>query len=358
MSKLPQPKPHFLAISPYIGGEAKAEGGQRLIRLASNESAIGPSPRAMQAFVEMAGQIHRYPDGASQYLRDALAEKHGLPAEQIICSNGSDAMLTMLARCFAGVGDEVIHTAHGFLMFPLAAKAAGATPVSVAENNCLASVDNILAAITPRTTMIFLANPNNPTGTYLPFSEIERLQASLPANILLVLDGAYSEFMADVADYNNGRALVDKGNVVLVNTFSKIFAMAALRLGWAYCPPHVADALNRAREPFNVNAAAQIAGVAALQDEAHIKAALAQNKTVLQQTSAGLKKLGLAFHPSHANFLLVDFGHFGAENVRLQLKNQGILVRQMGAYGLAQYLRISMGTEEEMTIVLENLARL
>ena len=353
----PEPRPGLLGIAPYIGGEAKSESVRRLIRLASNEGALGPSPRAAAAYQALAGELHRYPDGGSVELTEALARRHGLEADRLVLGAGSDELLSLIARAYAGPGDEVLFPEYGFLMYAIAARTVGATPVTARETNLTADVDALLAAVTPRTRILYLANPNNPTGSCLPVSELRRLHAGLPGSVLLVIDAAYAEFVT-AADYSAGAELVrDSQNVVMARTFSKLYALAALRLGWAYCPPAVASILHRVRGPFNVNAAAQAAGIAALEDEAFLDAARRHNEVCRGWFAARLRDLGLIVHPSAGNFLLVDFSPWGeAEAVRLHLKERGILVRQMGAYRLPSHLRITIGRSEEMHEVAEILA--
>ena len=353
----PVPRPGIFDIAPYIGGEAKAEGTQRLIRLASNEGALGPSPRAAAAYQALAGELHRYPDGGSAALTLALARRHGLEAERIVLGAGSDELLSLITRAYAGPGDEVLYPEHGFLMYPIAARTVGATPVAAPETNLTASVDALLAAVTPRTRILFLANPNNPTGSYLPAAELKRLHAGLPGTVVLVIDAAYAEFVT-AADYAAGEELVrDSDNVVMARTFSTLYALAALRLGWAYCPPAIAGVLHRVRGPFNVNAAAQAAGIAALEDETFLDAARRHNEVCRQWFAERLTGFGLTVHPSAGNFVLVDFSAWGdAEAVRLHLKERGILVRQMGVYKLPSCLRITIGRSDEMHEVAEALA--
>ena len=353
----PQPRPGLLGIAPYIGGEAKSESARRLIRLASNEGALGPSPRAAAAYQGMAGELHRYPDGGSVELAEALARHYGLEADRLVLGAGSDELLSLIARAYAGPGDEVLFPEYGFLMYAIAARTVGATPVTAPETNLTADVDALLAAITPRTRILYLANPNNPTGSCLPASELRRLHAGLPGHVLLVVDAAYAEFVT-AADYSAGADLVrESENVVMARTFSKLYALAALRLGWAYCPPAVASILHRVRGPFNVNAAAQAAGIAALKDEAFLDAARRHNEVCRGWFATRLRDLGLVVHPSAGNFLLVDFSPWGeSEAVRLHRKERGILVRQMGAYRLPSCLRITIGRSEEMHEVADVLA--
>ena len=352
----PTPRPGILDIAAYVGGESKIAGATRVIKLASNESALGPSPRAMAAYQALAGELHRYPDGASAELRAALGERYGLDPERIVCGAGSDELIALLMRGYVGPGDDVVYSRHGFLMYPIAAKSVGANPIAAPERNLTADVDALLAAVTPRTRVVFLANPNNPTGTYLPRDEMKRLHAGLPSSVLLVIDAAYSEFVVR-NDYSAGEDLVvAHDNVVMMRTFSKIYALAALRLGWAYCPPAVADVLNRIRGPFNVNAPALAAGVAALRDQAAVDAARTHNDVWRPWLADALSRIGLTVTPSVANFLLVHFSD--AEAANAHLLRHGIITRKMAAYGLPQCLRISVGTEDECRAVAEALAAL
>jgi histidinol-phosphate aminotransferase len=338
-------KPHILTIAPYIGGEAKGT-----TRLASNESAYGPPPAAIEALRHMATDIHRYPDGMSEALREALGKKHGIVPGQIVCGAGSEELIRLLAQAYAGSGDEILYPQYGFLMYSIAAKAVGATGIAAPETSLTADVDALLARVTPRTKLLYLANPNNPTGTMLPRAEIARLHKNLPPHVLLILDAAYCEFVTR-EDYSAGDELVAAGNVVVLRTFSKIYALAGLRLGWAHCPPAVADALNRVRGPFNVSAPAQVAGLAALGEEAFIHHAKTMNEKVKAAFVAALPRPSV---PSACNFVLAEFGP-EAEKTRQKLKEKGILVRQMGAYGLPHCLRITIGTSGEMEQVLNAL---
>ena len=352
----PIPRPGILEVAPYVGGESKVAGVDRVIRLASNESALGPSPRAIAAYQALAHEIHRYPDGGSTALRDALARHYGLDAARIVCGAGSDELIALLVRAYVGPGDDVVYSRHGFLMYEIAARTAGATPIAAAEKNLTADVDALLAAVTPTTRIVFLANPNNPTGTYLGAKEVARLHAGLPRSVLLIIDAAYAEFVSR-NDYEPGVALVDKAeNVVMLRTFSKIYALGGMRLGWAYCPPGVADVLNRVRGPFNVNAAAQAAGVAALADVAAVDRAREHNDIWLPWFSRELAALGLTVNPSVGNFVLVRFRDAAAAFAHLQ--SRGILTRKMGSYHLPEWLRITSGTEDEMRRVVAVLREL
>lgn len=349
----PVPRPGIMEIAAYVGGESALAGHSRVIKLSSNESPLGASPRAIEAFRAEAETLNHYPDGGAKRLREAIAARYGLDTGRIVCGAGSDELLALLARAYAGPGDEVIYTEHGFLMYPIVTRSAGATPVVVRETDYRADVDLILDAVTPRTRIVFLANPNNPTGTYLPAEEVERLRSGLPQNVLLVIDAAYAEYVTR-NDYDSGVRLVEANdNVVMTRTFSKIYGLAALRLGWAYCPATVADVLNRIRGPFNVNAAAIAAGAAAMADVAHVDRACAHNERWLAWTADELSKLGLKCTPSVGNFVLVHFpAERSAEAALAFLNGRGIIPRRVAGYGLPDCLRITIGTEDDMRAVL------
>jgi histidinol-phosphate aminotransferase len=353
------PRPGIMGIAPYVGGESKAPGAVRPIRLASNESALGPSPDAIAAYRALAGEIYRYPDGGAADLRLALGRHHNLHPDRIVCGAGSDELIGLLLRAYAGPGDEVLYSEHGFLMYPIGAMAVGAVPVAVPEQNLTADVDEFLARITERTRIVFVANPNNPTGTYLPANEIARLHAGLPPHIVLAIDAAYAEFV-NRNDYEAGVTLVNRAeNVVMLRTFSKIYALAGLRLGWAYCPPAIADVLHRIRGPFNVSAPALAAGVAAVEDTESLALARAHNERWQPWLFERLAGLGLPLTPSVGNFVLPRFPdrpRHDAESAFAFLQSRGILTRKVAAYGLPQHLRITIGTGEEMEIVAAALA--
>jgi histidinol-phosphate aminotransferase len=352
-------KPGIGDISPYVGGESGIAGVDRIIKLSSNESALGPSPKATAAMEAALADTFRYPDGGCTDLRAALGNEHGLDPAQIVCGAGSDEIFSFLSRAYAEAGDEVLYNEHGFLMFPIVTRLVDATPVKVAEKDLCADVDAFLAAVTDKTKILFLANPNNPTGSYLPLSELQRLRAGLPDHVLLVLDGAYAEFVT-ADDYSPGVELVDAGdNVVMTRTFSKIYGLGGVRLGWSYCPPEVADVLNRIRNPFNVSAIAQAAGLAALKDTTFIAKALADNETLRAWATEKLTAIGLTVPPSVANFVLVRFPYEEGKNAEAAdafLKSKGIIVRRMGGYGLPNSLRISIGVQDEMTALVDALS--
>jgi histidinol-phosphate aminotransferase len=351
MATRPQSRPGILGIAPYVGGEARIAGVDRPIRLASNESALGPSAAAVAAYCSLAGEIHRYPDGNAELLRGTLGRRHGLDQDRIVCGAGSDELIALLLRCYAGPGDEVLYSRHGFLIYPIGTLAVGATPVAAPEQALTTDVDALLERVTSRTRAVFIANPNNPTGTYLGAAELSRLHAALPASVLLAIDSAYAEFV-NRNDYEAGVALVDRAdNVVMLRTFSKIYALAGLRLGWAYCPLAIADVLNRVRGPFNVSAPAIAAGVAAVEDVAALERARAHNDAWLPWFSDRLSAIGLALTPSVANFVLPRFPDMPDRNADAAfrfLQSRGILTRKMAAYGLPRHLRITIGTGAEM----------
>jgi histidinol-phosphate aminotransferase len=352
MTRFP-PRPGILEVEPYVGGEAKIPGIAEPIRLAANENPLGPSPKAVEAFGTVAAELHRYPDGGATALRAALAELHGLDPAKIVCGAGSDELIGLLVRAYAGPGDEVLYSAHGFLMYPIAAKTAGATAVAAPERNLTADVDALLASVSERTRLVFLANPNNPTGTYLPESEVRRLLDGLPEQALLVLDAAYAEYV-EAPDYADGARLVEEtGRVVMTRTFSKVYGLASLRLGWVYCPAEVADVLNRVRGPFNVGVPAQAAGVAALGDQEHIRASVAHNSTWRAWFGEQLARLNMRAEPSQGNFVLVPFADAAA--AAEYLKSRGIIVRRMAGYGLPDHLRVTIGTESEMRALVAAL---
>jgi histidinol-phosphate aminotransferase len=353
----PQPQSGILGITPYKGGESAVQGIADVRKLSSNESPLGPSPKAQAAFAALAKELHRYPDGASDALRTAIGRHHGLDPDRIVCGNGSDELIGLLTAAFAGPGDEVLYSRHGFLMYPIAAMAHGATPVVAAEKDLTADVDALLAKVTTKTKIVFLANPNNPTGTYLSTREVKRLRDGLPAHVLLVIDAAYAEYVTR-NDYSAGAELVDSGdNTVMTRTFNKIYGLAALRIGWLYAPANITDIVNRTRGPFNVNAAAQAAAVAALADIAHIDAARTHNDIWLPKLIDGARTLGLGATQSVGNFVLIRFGAAPKDAAAADrfLRSRGLILRAMAAYGLGDSLRATIGTEEENTRLLAAL---
>jgi histidinol-phosphate aminotransferase len=353
-----RPRPGILEIEPYVGGKAEVEGMANVIKLSANEAALGPSPKVVAALRAAASVAHRYPDGSARALRDAIGGRFDLDPERIVCGSGSDELIQLLMRAYVGPGDEVLHSAHGFLMYRLSALAVGATPVAAPECSLRTDVDALLARVTTRTRAVFVANPNNPTGSYLTPDELARLHAGLPGDVLLVVDAAYAEYIGR-DDCPTGQALVERAaNVVMTRTFSKLFGLAALRLGWLYAPPAVVDVLHRVRGPFNVNAFVQSAGIAALEDREHQERERANNDQWRPWLEEQLTALGLKVHPTVANFVLVEFSDADAKSARAAsawLERQGILARPMAAYGLPQCLRITVGREAENRAVVDRL---
>jgi histidinol-phosphate aminotransferase len=354
----PEPRPGVLTIQAYVPGKSGAPGAGKVHKLSSNETPLGASPKAVAAYKAAAATLHDYPDGSATLLRETIGRAFGLDPQRIVCGAGSDELLNLLAHAYVGPGDEAIHTLHGFLVYKIATLSSGGTPVVVPETNLTADVDLILGAVTERTKLVFLANPNTPTGTYLPFDAVKRLHAGLPPHVLLVLDGAYAEYVRR-NDYEAGIELVSTSeNVVMCRTFSKIHGLAALRLGWMYGPAHVVDAVNRIRGPFNVNAAAIAAGAAAMEDTAHVQMSIAHNTHWLAYLTDEIGKLGLEVTPSVGNFVLIHFpqqkGRTAAEADAF-LTRRGVILRQVGAYHLPHCLRCSVGTEEANRLVVESL---
>lgn len=345
----PTPQPGILDIRPYVPGSSDAPGAAKIYKLSSNESALGPSPKAMDAYRETSAALHLYPDGAATPLREKIASLYDLDPAQIVCGSGSDELLQLITKAYVGVGDNIVQSDHGFLVYALAAKSCGGEVRFAPEKNLTVDIDAMVAACDEKTRIVFIANPNNPTGTYIPRSDIEELRKKLRDDVLLVIDSAYAEYM-DVTDYDDGAYLVrSHDNVVMTRTFSKIYGLGGLRLGWAYCPPAIADVLHRIRGPFNVSAAAIAAGVAALEDTEFVarnRAFNARERDVLVQQ---LGALGLELTPSVGNFVLVKFpteqGR-DASAIQAYLRENGVIVREMGAYKLGEYLRISIGEED------------
>ncbi len=352
------PRPGVLDIAPYEGGQSKIAGQDRVIKLSSNEGALGPSPAAVAAFEAASKTLARYPDGGSVALREAIGTRFGLDPARIVCGAGSDELLGLMARGYAGEGDEVLYTEHGFLIYPIAASSVGATPVKVAEKNLRTDVDALIARAGNRTRLVYIANPNNPTGSYIGLDELRRLRRGLPDGVILVIDSAYAEFVT-ADDYDSGVTLVNENdNVIMTRTFSKIFGLGGLRIGWAYGPAHIVDVLNRLRMPFNVSTAAQAAAIAALADRDHFDRAVALNTGMRARMTAALTAAGLVIPPSQGNFVLARFpgGVAQAEAADAFLKSRGIIVRRMGGYGLPDCLRVTVGLAEECDAACSALA--
>ena len=351
----PKARPGVLQITPYAGSDVGVSGAERIV-ISSNESAFGPSWRAMEAYSVSNEEMHRYPEIDARSLRQALADKHGLEVERIICGCGSDQLIDLIALAYAGPGDETVFSEHGFTMYSIASLSVGATPVAASETALTADVEALLGCVNERTRIVFLANPNNPTGTYLGEPELRRLHAGLPEDVLLVLDAAYAEYVV-ATDYDPGIALVrEASNVVMTRTFSKIYALASLRIGWAYGPPEIIETLDRVRPPFNVSTPAIAAGTAALADDEHTERARGMNAELLPWFTSEVEALGLMVNPSVANFVIVHFGDTDrAEAAYRFLFDRGIVTRRVAGYGLPEWIRISIGKRDEMQEVVEAL---
>jgi histidinol-phosphate aminotransferase len=355
----PVPNPGILDIAPYTPGKSPVpEPGRKVFKLSANETPFGPSPRAKEAYIAAAAHLEDYPEGTSRVLREAIGRAYGLDPARIICGAGSDEILNLLAHTYLKPGDEAISTTHGFLVYPIATMANGATNVVAPETNFTADVDAILKCVTPRTKLVWLANPNNPTGTYLPFDEVKRLRANLPEHVLLVLDAAYSDYVSR-NDYEIGIELVaTTENTVMTHTFSKIHGLAALRIGWMFGPVNVVDAVNRIRGPFNVSTPAMRAAVAAIEDAAFVRTSREHTEKWRNWLMDEVGKLGLTVTPSVANFILIHFpttkGKTAADADAF-LTKRGLVLRALNNYGLPHALRMTIGTEEANRLVRDGL---
>ncbi len=338
------PQPGILDIALYQGGAAHVEGVANAVKLSSNENPFGPGEAAREAFRKSVYELHRYPSTDHAGLRRAIAEVHGLEAGRIVCGVGSDEIIAFLCQAYAGPGDEVIHTEHGFAMYRISALANGATPVEVRERERVTDVDAILAACNPRTRLVFVANPNNPTGTMIGEAEMRRLAEGLPEQALLVIDGAYAEY---VGGYDGGSGLVDaRQNVVMTRTFSKLYGLGGLRVGWGYGPGHVVDVLNRVRGPFNLSHAALVTAEAAVRDRAWAEKCREDNARLRGWLGEALAEHGVPSDISTANFILARFrNREEAEACDEYLKSQGLIVRRVAGYNLPNCLRITVGDE-------------
>jgi len=349
-------RPGIAEIAIYVPGRAKLAGRKKAIKLSSNEGALGPSPAAVKAYRRAVRGLDRYPDGGSTVLREAIGRRHRLDPARIVCGVGSDEILVNLARAYAGPGDEILYSRHGFSMYPIIAHSVGATPVTAPERELTADVDSLLGRVGPKTRMVYLANPNNPTGTYVPAEGLRRLRQGLREDIVLVIDSAYAEFVVR-NDYADGAALADESaNTVMTRTFSKIHGLAALRIGWAYGPPAIVDVLNRLRSPFGVSTPAQEAGAASMDDGAFLDMARDHNTVWLPWLRDRLAALGLDVVPSAANFVLVRFpsepGRTASDANRF-LNARGIIPRETTVYDLPDCLRITIGKGDEMLACAE-----
>ena len=359
MTGSPSPKPWIEAIHAYVPGKATASDGRPLVKLSANENPLGTSPAALAALETAQGEAASYPDPDSKELRARIAELHGLDPDRIVCGTGSDELLNLAAQGYAGQGDEVLFSRYSFSVYDIAARRCGATPVEAPDRDFTTDVDALLAAVTERTRVVFLANPNNPTGTWIPAGEVERLHAELPSDVLLVIDEAYAEYLAP-AEQRTGFALAAAHeNVLVTRTFSKIYGLAAERIGWATGAPGLIATLNRIRGPFNVTSSGQKAGLAALGDQDFVTASRDRNaaeRARLAEAISALGNHGLRAVPSEANFLLVLFeGELTAETALHALGEAGYAVRHLPGQGLPQALRITIGKSDDMDRVIATL---
>ena len=344
-----------MRIAPYVPGRSDAPEGVKLVKLSANESPLGASPKAIAAFKEVAGRLEIYPEGSSRLLREALGEVHGIDPARIVCGFGSDDILHLLAQAYLGPGDAAVMSQYGFNVYPIVTQSAGAEIVMAPETNYRADVEALLGAVTGRTKIVFLANPNNPTGTYLSAAELGRLHDGLRDDILLVVDSAYAEYVT-AADYEPGIELVERAeNVVMVRTFSKM-GIAGERVGWMYGPAHVVDAVNRIRGPFNVSLSGQAAAAAAARDTEFTAGLRAHNARWRDWLTASLASNAIQVPPSQGNFVLAVFADAATSQAAFAaLRARGLLVREMHGYGLPQALRISIGREDAMRAVADVL---
>lgn len=353
----PKPRPAIMAIAPYVGGESTIPGVSRIIKLSSNEGAFGPPPTARAAIAAGAEMMARYPDGGARALREAIGSHFGLDPARIVCGNGSDEILSLLVQAYGGPDTEILMSQYGFSIYEIFGTLAGSTVRKAPETDGLvADVDALLEAVTEKTTIVFLANPNNPTGSFLPMAELARLRAGLPPQVLLVIDAAYAEYV-ERPDYDGGLSLVEAGeNTIMTRTFSKIWGLGGARLGWCYGPTAIIDVLNRLRPPFNINNTAVAAGIAALAEPRWAEISRAHNMVARARVTKALTEAGIHVWPSEGNFVLADFGT--AEEARAAdaaLRAQGIIARIVASYGLPHCLRITIGTDEECAAVIHCL---
>jgi histidinol-phosphate aminotransferase len=350
------PRPEVLTIQPYIGGESDLPGFNRTIKLSSNEGAFGVPPGAQEAIRRAVTEVYRYPDGGADALREAIGRRWGLDPARIVCGAGSDDLIYQLCHAYGGPGRDIVMSAHGFAIYHIAGTYAGSRVIKVPERNLTADLDAMLAAVSPATRLMFLANPNNPTGSLVPADDVARLRSALPPEVLLVLDSAYAEYVTR-PDYDAGVKLVDAtDNTAMLRTFSKVFGLGGMRIGWCYASPAVVDVLNRVRGPFNVSVAAQAAGIAALAEPGWVEKTRDHNTLWRPRLAAGLEAAGIKVWPSEGNFVLADFGTTEQANAAdAFLRGRGIIVRKVGGYGLPHCLRITVGTEEEVGLVVDGL---
>ncbi len=351
-----RPQPGILDIALYEGGKAHLAGVANAVKLSSNENPFGPSDKAKEAFQRSVHSLHRYPNTDHANLRQAIGEVHDLDPARIICGAGSDEIITLLCQAYAGPKDEVVFTEHGFLMYRISSLAVGASPVEVPERERTADVDAILAACNRRTKLVFIANPNNPTGTMISSADMARLADGMPPQAILVIDGAYAEY---VDGYDGGAALIEtRNNVVMTRTFSKIYGLGGLRIGWGYGPSEIIGVLNRIRGPFNLSTAQLDAAEAAVRDRDHVARCRSENTRLRNWLAEALAVLGVPSDTSLANFVLARFADAAeAEACDAYLQKQGLIVRRVAGYKLPHCLRITIGDESSCRRVAHAMAQ-
>lgn len=356
--RLPSSKKSLADVGYYMVGISALPGFSSITKLSSNETAIGPSPNAIEAAKAAMGSVHRYPELTTGALPNALAERFNLDPDRMAFGPGSDEVLLRLIGLYSGPGDEVIHSKNAYMQFPIYAMRAGSIPVAADDDDFRHSVDKILSGVTERTKIVIIANPDNPSGTYLPGGEVRRLRAALRDDILLIIDGAYHEY-AMAADYEDPTRLVhDFDNVVMTRSFSKLYSLAGLRLGWCYASPDIIDLMDRVGPSFPVNSAANAAGIAAVKDIEHCDRVLAHNAKWIEGLTRELSALGLKVYPSQTNFVLVEFpdaGNRSAEAADAHLKSKGIVARQFALADFANKLRLTVGLDVEMSDTIDAL---
>ena len=356
MTTGPSPRPEILGIHPYVAGESTVAGANRTVKLSSNEGAFGAPPGAQAAIHAATEEVYRYPDGATPGLRAALGKRWGLDPARIVCGAGSDDLIYQFCLSYGGPGRDILMSAHGFTIYQIAGTYAGSKVIKAPERNMCVDLDAMLAAVSPATRLVFIANPNNPTGSMVSTSELARFRARLPQHVLLVIDSAYAEYVTQ-DDYDAGVSLVDAGdNTVMTRTFSKVFGLGGMRIGWCYAPPAVVDVLNRVRGPFNVSVAAQAAAIAALAEPGWVEMSKAHNTKYRQVMTDGLTAAGIKVWPSQGNFVMADFGTVDKANAAdAFLRGRGIIVRKIGGYGLPHCLRITVGPADEVAALIDGL---
>ena len=356
MTTGPAPRPEILGIHPYVAGESTVAGANRTVKLSSNEGAFGVPPGAQAAIHAATEEVYRYPDGATPGLRAALGKRWGLDPARIVCGAGSDDLIYQFCLSYGGPGRDILMSAHGFTIYQIAGTYAGSKVIKAPERNMCVDLDAMLAAVSPATRLVFIANPNNPTGSMVSTSELARFRARLPQHVLLVIDSAYAEYVTQ-DDYDAGVSLVDAGdNTVMTRTFSKVFGLGGMRIGWCYAPPAVVDVMNRVRGPFNVSVAAQAAAIAALAEPGWVEMSKAHNTKYRQVMTDGLTAAGIKVWPSQGNFVMADFGTVDKANAAdAFLRGRGIIVRKIGGYGLPHCLRITVGPADEVAALIDGL---